>query len=172
MAEGTHPYVKLARAAIEDYVRGGKLLQISLALGPDLIQRAGVFVSIKKRGMLRGCIGTVSPTKSNLAEEIVYNAISAATMDPRFPEVTLDELEELEISVDVLSPAEEVADWGDLDPKRYGVVVSSGGRRGLLLPDLEGVDAVEQQLGIALKKAGIDRDEKFKVERFEVKRYR
>jgi len=135
-------------------------------------ERAGAFVSIHRRtGELRGCVGSVGPTKSNLAEEVIYSAISAATRDPRFPPVTPDELDDLEIKVDVLSPMERVSSLDELDPKRYGVMVESGWRRGLLLPDLPGIDSVEQQLAIAQAKAGIGPDEKYTLYRFEVRRY-
>jgi AmmeMemoRadiSam system protein A len=135
-------------------------------------QRAGVFVSIhKKNGELRGCIGTFQPTTANVAEEIIQNAVSAATNDPRFDEIREDELDDLEISVDVLSPPEPVDSLKELDPKRYGVIVQSGWRRGLLLPDLEGVDSVQQQVEIAMRKAGIRPGEPITLYRFEVKRY-
>jgi len=134
-------------------------------------QRAGTFVSLHKRGALRGCIGTFEPTCPNVAEEIIQNAISAATRDPRFPPVQDSELDDLEISVDVLSPPEPVESMAELDPERYGVIVESGWRRGLLLPDLEGVDTAEYQVEIARRKAGIGAHEPVQLYRFEVKRY-
>src|SRR5690606_37197305 len=136
-----------------------------------LTQRAGVFVTIKKRGQLRGCIGTFLPTKKNIAEEIQRNAISAGCEDPRFTPVREDELDELVYSVDILSKPEPVNSLDQLDPKRYGIIVSKGFRRGLLLPNLEGVNTVEEQLNIALQKAGISPREKYNIERFDVERH-
>jgi AmmeMemoRadiSam system protein A len=139
---------------------------------PEMKGKAGVFVSLKKHGELRGCIGTFEPTRPNIAEETITNAISSATLDPRFPPVTPQELGELEYSVDVLSPPEPVEGRDQLDPRRYGVIVERGWQRGLLLPDLEGVDSVEQQVEICRLKAGIAPDEAVKLYRFEVKRYK
>jgi len=167
-----HPLVKLAKDAIELYVREGSIFDVKKdALPPDLKQRAGVFVSLKIRGDLRGCIGTFQPTEPTIAEETVRNAISAATCDPRFPSVRADELDSIEYSVDVLTTPERVKDAGDLDPRRYGVIVRSGAHRGLLLPDLEGVDTVEYQISIAMQKAGIQPGTTVELSRFEVKRY-
>ena len=132
--------------------------------------RAGVFVSLKKFGELRGCIGTIDPVTGSIAEEIMRNAVSAGTQDPRFDPVTKEELPYLIYDVDVLSPAER-ADRDKLDPRRYGVIVTSGSKRGLLLPNLDGVDTVEQQLAIALRKAGIGPGELYFIERFEVVRH-
>ena len=163
--------VRLARETLESYVRGEKRPDPG-EIPPEFRRRAGVFVSIKKHGALRGCIGTIEPTRANIVEEVMANAISAGTRDPRFSPVEADELDDLEYSVDVLGEPERVAGSHELDPKRYGVIVSSGGRRGLLLPDIEGVDTVEQQLAIARQKAGIGPDEPIAIERFEVVRYR
>jgi len=167
------PHVRLARAAIEAWVREGRRLRAAESgnLGGELEEKAAAFVSLKKRGELRGCIGTFQPCYENLAEEIISNAISAATRDPRFPPVTAEEIPELEISVDVLSDPEPVPDASHLDPKRYGVIVKRGGRIGLLLPDLEGVDSVEQQLEIARAKAGIAEHEPVQLFRFTVTRH-
>ena len=169
-----HPLVQLARKAIEEYVRHGRVIDPppEELMSPEMKQRAGTFVSIKKRGELRGCIGTFLPVCENVAQEVIRNAIAAATEDPRFPPVREDELDELDISVDVLSAPEPVSDLSQLDPKKYGVIVESGFRRGLLLPDLEGVDTVEQQLAIAMAKAGISPGEPIKVYRFTVNRYK
>jgi len=165
-------YVKLARETIENYIKQGKIITPTLGLPEEMInQKAGVFVSLKRFGDLRGCIGTFMPTQENIAQEIIKNAISAAVDDPRFSPVNVSELEDLSISVDVLSAPEEVKDISQLDPKKYGVIVSSGYKKGLLLPDLEGVDAVEYQIDIAKRKAGIYPGEKVKLYRFEVKRY-
>ncbi|MBA7536823.1 hypothetical protein ES705_29088 [subsurface metagenome] len=165
-------YVKLARETIENYIKQGKTITPHLGLPEEMInQKAGVFVSLKKFGDLRGCIGTFMPTQENIAQEIIKNAISAAVDDPRFSPVNVSELEDLSISVDVLSAPEEVKDVFQLDPKKYGVIVSSGYKKGLLLPDLEGVDTAEYQIDIAKRKAGIYPDEKVKLYRFEVKRF-
>jgi len=165
-------YVKLARETIENYVKQGKIITPPLGLSEELInQKAGVFVSLEKNGNLRGCIGTFIPTQENIAQEIIKNAISAAVDDPRFSPVTISELGDLTISVDVLSPPEEISDISELDPKKYGAIVSSGYKKGLLLPDLEGVDTAGEQVDIARRKAGIHPDEKAKLYRFEVKRY-
>ena len=137
-----------------------------------LTRRAGVFVSLRKEGRLRGCIGTIGPVRGNIAEEIRENAVSAATRDPRFSPVRQEELAALEISVDVLGEPEKIRSRDQLDVKRYGVIVSKGLRRGLLLPNLEGVDTVDEQLSIALQKAGLSpRERDFEMERFEVVRH-
>ncbi|MCR5214383.1 MAG: AmmeMemoRadiSam system protein A [Eubacterium sp.] len=165
-------YVKLARASLESYIKYGKVLSIPEGLPPDMIRnRAGVFVSIHKHGNLRGCIGTIGPTEPSIAQEIIQNAISASTRDPRFDPITEDELDLLEINVDVLGQAESVKSMDELDVKKYGVIVSCGSRRGLLLPDLEGVDTVEEQVSIAMRKGRINKGEKIKLERFEVIRH-
>jgi len=167
-----HPLVKLAKDTIELYIREGKILPVrDEDLTPDMKGQAGVFVSLKVRGILRGCIGTFQPTERNVAHEVVRNAISAATCDPRFPAVSKGELDTLEYSVDVLTPPEKIQDARGLDPRRFGVIVRSGGRRGLLLPDLEGVDTVEYQISIAMQKAGIQPGAPVELSRFEVKRY-
>jgi AmmeMemoRadiSam system protein A len=161
--------VTLARRTIEAYVRGGRIPETPSAEGL-LAERHGAFVSLHRNGGLRGCIGTIEATRPTLAEEIVHNAVQAATADPRFPPVTSEELDDLEISVDVLGPAQP-ATMADLDPKTWGVIVTSGWRRGLLLPDLDGVDTPDEQVSIALRKAGIGPTERFELERFRVDRY-
>ena len=171
-AKDESAYVKLARETIENYIKRGKIITPPLGLPEEMInQRAGVFVSLKKFDDLRGCIGTFMPTQENIAQEIIRNAISAAVDDPRFSSVNVSELEDLSISVDVLSAPEEVNDISLLDPKKYGVIVSSGYKKGLLLPDLDGVDTVQYQIDIAKRKAGIYPGEEVKLFRFEVKRY-
>lgn len=166
------PYVKLARESLESYILSRKILNVPQDLPADLTaRRAGAFVSIHEHGQLRGCIGTISPTRSNLAEEIIFNAISASTRDPRFRPISKEELPFLEINVDVLGEPEDIESEDDLDVKRYGVIVRNGLRRGLLLPDLEGVDSVQQQIAIAKQKAGIASYEKVSLQRFEVVRH-
>ncbi len=167
-----HPLVKLAKETIEQYVTNGKIIAPPGELIPEMKQEAGVFVSLKKKGELRGCIGTLSPTTENAAAEIIQNAVSAATQDPRFPPVSRKELDSLEYSVDVLSPPEKIDSRKQLDPKRYGVIVKSGERRGLLLPDLEGVDTADEQISIASMKAGIYMGDPVELYRFEVKRFK
>jgi AmmeMemoRadiSam system protein A/AmmeMemoRadiSam system protein B len=169
--EELHPLTKLARDTVESYVRDGKLPNLS-ELTPEMREKAGVFVSIKKHGQLRGCIGTFEPKLPNVAEEIISNAVSSALRDPRFLPVDAEELPDLTYSVDVLTTPEPVESERELDPRRYGVIVECGKRHGLLLPDLEGVDTVEKQIDICRQKAGILPDEPVKLYRFEVKRYR
>jgi AmmeMemoRadiSam system protein A len=167
-----HRIVQLAKQTIEEYVRRGNRISPPEDLPRELSGRAGVFVCIKRHGSLRGCIGTFEPCTDTVAEEVIRNAIAAATQDPRFRAVTGDELDDMEYSVDVLSPPEKIKSLSDLDPKKYGVIVSQGMRRGLLLPDLEGVDTVAEQLRIAKTKAGIWTDEGLEICRFTVARYR
>lgn len=167
------PWVRLARLSLETYVRTGKrLFELPEGLPAGLTGRAaGTFVSLHVRGQLRGCIGTTSPTTSSVALEIVQNAVSAGTADPRFPPVGPGELDRLEYSVDVLGPTEPIPGPEALDVRRYGVIVSHGGRRGLLLPNLDGVDTVEEQVRIAREKGGIGPHEPYTLERFEVVRH-
>lgn len=165
-------YVKLARRTVETYVRTGEILPVPPNLPAELLRlRAGAFVSMKKDGRLRGCIGTIGPVQGCLAEEIIQNAVSACSRDPRFSPVRPEELDRLIISVDVLGEAEKIDRPEQLDVNRYGVIVTNGARRGLLLPDLEGVDSVEQQIAIAKQKAGIREEEAVELERFEVVRH-
>jgi AmmeMemoRadiSam system protein A len=166
-------YVSLARMALENFVKKGKVINIPDYLPDEMLNRkAGVFVSITKNGQLRGCIGTISPVTDSIAEEIIQNAISSGTRDPRFNPVKDYELKDLIYSVDVLGEPETINSIDELDVKRYGVIVSSGYRRGLLLPDLDGVDTPRQQVEIALSKASIDKNEDYTLERFEVIRHR
>lgn len=172
--KGMDLYVRLAKNTIDLYICKGKVYQPKDEELTDEMKsaRAGAFVSIHENGDLRGCIGTIAPTRENLAEEIVSNAIAASTRDPRFPAIREDELERLEISVDVLSPAERISSPAELDVKRYGVIVEKDYRRGLLLPNLDGVDTIDYQIEIAKRKAGIGLNEKgVKLYRFEVVRH-
>lgn len=174
--QGSHPLVRLALAVIR-----AKLDHESFHLKawledepvPEefLREPAGVFVSLKKAGQLRGCIGTIAPTTASIVQEVQRNAIEAAFHDPRFMALRAEEFSELVCSVDVLSPAEAIASPAELDPVTYGVIVTSGHRRGLLLPNLEGVDTVERQIAIAKAKAGIADTEPCELERFKVVRY-
>ncbi len=201
MRKNEDAYVKLARLSLENYIVTHekiawknverRVLSTGSGVTETLTQaqiaerdshssaheelsnkRAGAFVSIHKNGALRGCIGTIAPTKDYLAEEIIENAISASTRDPRFPPITKDELFELEINVDVLGEIEPIRSEEELDVVRYGVIVAKGGRQGLLLPNLDGVDTVEEQLSIAKRKAGLSPDEEgCELYRFEVVRH-
>jgi len=162
--------VKWARLTLESYLKSGKKPDFHEDMDSLLNERAGVFVSIKKHGQLRGCIGTFLPAYENLAQEIRNNALAAGLKDPRFPAVEAAELPALVYSVDILAEPQP-CNREDLDPRTYGVIVSSGGRRGLLLPDLEGVNTVEEQLQIALQKAGISPRDNYSIQRFEVKRF-
>jgi len=167
-----HPIAELARKSVETYIREGKIIEPPDPMPPEMQGKSGVFVCLKRHGELRGCIGTFMPSCQSVGEEIIVNAISAATKDPRFGPVTDSELEELSYSVDILTCPEKVDDTRKLDPRKYGIIVSGGNRRGLLLPDLEGVDSVEEQIRITKMKAGILPHEEVDVYRFEVIRYK
>ncbi len=166
------PYVRLARLSAETYVRTGRYAPLpdDVPLGMKHT-RAGAFVSLKKDGQLRGCIGTIEPARSCVAEEILYNAVSAAVHDPRFPAVEPEELPQLVYSVDVLGEPESIESEAELDPKRYGVIVKNRGRCGLLLPDLAGVDTAKEQVSIARRKANIGPREPVQLFRFQVVRH-
>lgn len=164
-------YVQLARASLEHFLKTRQVLPVPDPVPAGMERQAGAFVSLKKYGQLRGCIGTIQPVRQNVAEEIIYNAVSAGVEDPRFLPVQLEELRELTISVDVLASPEPIDSEEELDPKRYGVIVSGRGRVGLLLPNLEGIDTVAEQVGIARQKAGLRPDEPVRLARFEVVRY-
>jgi len=173
-----HPLVKLARETIEDYVRNRRVPPSPSddQLSPEMKQQGGVFVSIKKKRQLRGCIGTIEPRQRNVAREVIQNAISAATCDPRFPPITADELEDLDISVDVLTTPEPIENLDQLDPKRYGLIVQSlanPSKRGLLLPDLPSIRTAEEQFHHTkvYKACIVDEDEPIQMYRFEVVRY-
>ena len=170
--EREDPYVRLARETVESWVLDRKTPGVPDWATAEMKQnRAGVFVSIHKDGKLRGCIGTFLPTRECIAKEIISNAVSASTRDPRFDPIGPEELKWLEINVDVLSTPEPIGGKEELDVKRYGVIVSSGSRRGLLLPDLDGVDTVDEQVDIARRKAGIREQDPITLERFEVVRH-
>lgn len=169
------PYINLAKSTIETFVKAGKIPPLPDKLPKKMLtERAGVFVSIhKKDGSLRGCIGTFAPTKENIAQEIIANAISSAVRDPRFPPVIEDELSDLVYSVDILSASKTISNRKAIDPKKRGLIVStSDGRRGLLLPDIPGVETAEDQIAICKRKAGIALGEKVKLEIFTVERHR
>jgi AmmeMemoRadiSam system protein A len=162
---------ELAKAALTAWIVEHKKIAPPSPLPESLKAKAGVFVSLHIGDDLRGCIGTFKPTTENIAWEIIEMAIEASTQDPRFPPVRASEILKLDISVDVLGEPEQIDSMDMLDPKVYGVIVSSGYKRGLLLPDLEGVDTVEQQVSIAKRKAGIYGSEQVKLQRFKVTRH-
>jgi len=188
-----HPLVKLAKLAIETYLKERKIIEVPKDFPEEFLKRrAGVFVTLEKNGKLRGCIGTYLPTRVNVAEETIKNAIAAATEDWRFEPVKLDELKEISISVSVLSYPESVKNIKELNPKKYGIVVKNFplafpdqewildgllgkeivSKTGVLLPDIEGVETAEQQISIACQKAGIDpQKEKIFVYKFTVEKY-
>lgn len=169
---GEDACVRLVRLSVETYVTTRRRAALPADVPAELTaRRAGVFTTLHKNGQLRGCIGTTEPTTDNVALEILQNGVSACSRDPRFPPVTAEELPLLEYSVDVLTPPEEIGSPAQLDVKRYGVIVSCGGRRGLLLPDLDGVDSVAEQVAIARRKGGIGPDEPVRLQRFEVIRH-
>lgn len=186
-----NPYIKLAQLAVENYIRNKEIISPPLNLPKDFFQKkSGVFVSIEKEGDLRGCIGTYLPTRKNIAEELIHNAIAAATEDYRFGPIQREELPRLSYTVYILNKPKLVKSISELDPKKFGIIVkgasaiSSGqsdivfnGHRffksGLLLPDLEGVDTAEKQIFIACQKAGIDpRREKIIIYKFTAEKYK
>ena len=172
MREKEGAYVKLARRTIEKYIISGRKPEVTEDLPVEMRERrAGAFVSIKKDGQLRGCIGTIRAVQPNLAIEIIENAVSASVRDPRFSPIEPEELESLVISVDVLGETEKISSPEELDTKKYGVIVTKGRKRGLLLPNLDGIDTVEEQIAIAKQKAGIGEREEVELERFEVVRH-
>jgi MEMO1 family protein len=164
------PFVDLATRAVHEIVHNGRTLPPPDPVPVPMRGRAGVFVSIKKRGQLRGCVGTFLPNEATLAHEVIANAVRSACSDPRFPAINESELDHLTVSVDVLSTPRPCSE-SELDPSRYGILVESGRRRGLLLPDLEGVDSVADQIAIAKSKAGIGQAEPVLLSRFTVERH-
>ena len=168
------PYIKLAKQTIKEYITKGVIIEPPKNLPKEMFTRkAGVFVSLHKKEELRGCIGTFLLTKENTAQEIISNAISSATRDPRFAPIRPDELKDLEISVDILSEPEKIDSMEQLDPKKYGVIVKTiDGRSGLLLPNIEGINHPHEQVAIACAKAGILPHEKIQLYRFTVERHK
>ncbi len=165
----SHPLVELARTAIENFILHGD--KPAPTDNPETSYKAATFVSLKKSGQLRGCIGTLFPSKDSVEGEVIENSISAATRDPRFPAVTAEELDSLVISVDVLTEPKPVDNIDELDPVKFGIIVRSRGRTGVLLPDLPGIDTVEKQVDVASRKAGIGQDDDVDLFRFSVQRY-
>ena len=170
----THPYVKLAIQAVRHFLSEGKPMPCPSPVPDEMNDQLGAFVSIKKKinYELRGCIGTVTPNQDNLAKEIIQNAVSAATRDPRFKSVTIEELDQLLFSVDVLSPLEPIDNPEQLNPRQYGLSIKYKEYHGILLPDLEGIDTTQRQIDLCLKKGNIKKNAAYKMYRFEVERYR
>ncbi|HZK56887.1 MAG TPA: AmmeMemoRadiSam system protein A [Clostridia bacterium] len=169
--EDANPYVRLACESLVNYLSSEEYMDIPPYVTDEMKEtKRGVFVTLKKEGVLRGCVGTFLPVTGNVCEEIIRNAVSAGIYDSRFIPVVIEELDDIEFSVDVLTEPEK-ASMEELDPGKYGVVVKSGPKVGLLLPDLEGVDTVEEQINIALEKGGISQDEDYTIEKFEVIRH-
>ena len=167
------PLVQLARCAIESFVRTGCQDVPDALFGAVPVKRAGVFVSIHTAsGELRGCVATIMPSRESMAEEIIQNAKWACSEDSRFSPIRASELDGLTVKVDVLSDPEPINSPDQLDPRKYGAIVSaSGGRRGLLLPALDGIDTVEDQIAICRRKGGIRPNEPVALQRFTVERH-
>ncbi|MFQ5672731.1 MAG: AmmeMemoRadiSam system protein A [Nitrospinales bacterium] len=166
-----HPHVALAIDAVKYYLENGEPLPCPKNLPEAMKRKSGTFVSIKKNGVLRGCIGTITPSEPDLAREIIRNAVSAATRDPRFPPVSRKELADLTFSVDVLTPPEKVDDVSDLDAGKYGIILKGETKQAVLLPNLEGIDTVEEQMTICRKKAGLRKNDPVELFRFRVERF-
>ncbi|MCX6745192.1 MAG: AmmeMemoRadiSam system protein A [Candidatus Parcubacteria bacterium] len=166
-------YTKLAKDTIEQYLTSGKILAVPEGLPKEmLLDKAGVFVSLHRQGQLRGCIGTLQATTANIATEIIQNALSAALEDPRFNPLQKQELADLEISVDILNPAALIKNRQELNLKKFGIICQSGYKKGLLLPDIDGVDSIDEQIDIACQKGGIDPlKDKFDIYKFTVTRH-
>lgn len=169
----THPYVELAVLAVRHFLSEGKPMPCPFPVPDGMNDQLAAFVSIKEKTNyeLRGCIGTVTPNQDNLAKEIIQNAVNAATRDPRFKSVTIEELDQLIFSVDVLSPLEPVDNPEQLNPRQYGLSIKYKEHHGILLPDLEGIDTVQRQIELCLQKGKIRRNEPYQMYRFEVNRY-
>ena len=169
-----HPLVFLAKQTVENYIKERKIISLLEDLPKEFLERkAGTFVTIEKNSELRGCIGTYLPTRENIAEEVIYNAIAAATEDYRFGPIEDKELSSLSYTVYILNEPELIKDIKELDPKKYGIIVKTETKTGLLLPDLEGVDTIEQQLSITCQKGGIDpNQEKFLIYKFTAEKFK
>jgi AmmeMemoRadiSam system protein A len=166
-------YIDLVKKTIEEYLNNEKLPDTKKLPAELLKKRAACFVSIHtKSNELRGCIGTIVPLYKNIGSEIIANSVEAAFRDPRFPPIKKDELKNLKYSVDILSEPEKIATQKELDPKKFGVIVKTiDGRTGLLLPDLEGIDKIDEQLTIAREKGNIESREEIELYRFSSQRF-
>ncbi len=168
-----NPAVLLAKEAVENYIKEEKIIEVPKDLSENFnIQKAGVFVTIEKDDNLRGCIGTYSPSKENIAKEIIHNAITAATADYRFDPIQKEELKSLSYTVYLLNKPELIKDIKELDPKKYGIIVKTDSKTGLLLPELEGIETIEQQISIACQKGEINPlKEQIIIYKFTVEKY-
>jgi len=170
-----NPYTTLAKLAVETYIKDNKIIGPPKNLPQEfLLKKAGAFVTILENGNLKGCIGTYLPTRENIAQEIIHNAITAATEDYRFNSVTENDLDNLSYEVYILEKPEKIKNISELDPLKYGVLVKSNtGKSGLLLPDLEGLNTTEKQLEAVCVKAGINPElENIEIYKFEAKKYK
>lgn len=171
-ANNMNPYVLLAKEAVENYIKERRVISPSGNLPQEFNRKAGVFVTIAKGKELKGCIGTYLPTQDNIAQEIIQNAIAAATEDYRFSPIQKKDLDSLSYSVYILQTPAQIKDQGELNPRKFGIIVKAGRKSGLLLPDLDGVDTKEQQISIACEKGGIDpQEEKIAIYKFTVEKH-
>jgi AmmeMemoRadiSam system protein A len=170
LASENHPLVSLAIQSVKHQLEKGFPLPCPSPLPKGMQQQAGTFVTIKKNRLLRGCIGTIQPKYANVAEEVIQNAIKAMSEDPRFPAVEIQELKELTFSVDILTIPEKIKDTASLDVKRYGLIVQNENKKGLLLPNLENIKTIDQQLKACLNKGGMKETDNYELYRFKVKR--
>ncbi len=167
-----NPYVLLAKEAVENYIKEKRVISPTGNLSPEFKKRAGVFVTIMKGKELKGCIGTYLPTQNNITEEIIQNAIAAATEDYRFDPIQKQELDSLSYSVYILKTPVVIKDKNELNPRKFGIIVKTAQKSGLLLPDLEGVDTIDEQISIACQKGGINpRQEKIAIYKFTAQKY-
>lgn len=171
-----NPYTNLAKESVETYIKKGNTISLLRDLPKEFLEKkAGTFVTIEKQGKLRGCIGTFIPTRENMAQEIIHNAIAAATEDYRFGRIKREELPDLSYTVYVLNRLEQVGNVRELNPKKYGIIIKTAGdpiKSALLLPNLEGINTVEEQISIACQKGGIDpKNERIAVLRFTAEKY-
>ena len=168
-----NPYIELAKEAVENYIGERKVIEPSKSLPKEFFERkAGVFVTIEKDGRLRGCVGTYLPVRGNIVEEIIHNAIAAATEDYRFGAIKKAELPRLSYIVYILQKPEKVSDIAELDPKKFGIIIKAGERSGLLLPELEGVNTVVEQIAICCEKGGIMlKQDNVEIYKFTVEKY-
>ena len=175
-----HPLVSLAKSAVENYIKEGKIIKPSEDL-PEFFskKKSGTFVTIEKDGQLRACIGTYLPTQPNVAQEVIHTAVAAASEDYRFGPIDKEELPRLSYAVYILDEPEPIKDHKELDPKKFGIIVKTASdnkafarKSGLLLPSLPGIDTAEQQIDIACQKAGIDpNQEEIVIYRFTAEKY-
>jgi AmmeMemoRadiSam system protein A len=165
-----HPLLTIARIAVETYIREHVILPVPFTLPADQAQPQGAFVSIIVHKQLRGSVGTVRPIQPTLAGEVIHNAVAAAVRDPRFSPVRAEELADLNYIIDLVDQLERIAGQDQLDPTQHGVVARAGRKIGVVLPQTSEISTAEAQIGLALRKAGIDPAEHYRLERFRVQR--